>query len=52
MAVLVALWSLLRFAVFIWSIENVVKEKYCVDRRVFFSHKFLFEVHFESALKQ
>jgi len=52
MALLVALWSLLRFAVFIWSIEGVVKEKYCVGRRACFSDKFLFEVYFEGALKE
>jgi hypothetical protein len=36
MALLVALCCLLRFAVFIWSFEGVVKEKYCacVEKRV------------------
>lgn len=52
MALLVTLWSLLRFAMFIWSIEGMVKEKYCMDRRARFSEKFLFEVYFEGAIKQ
>jgi hypothetical protein len=52
MTLLVALWSLLRFAVFIWSIGGVVKEKYCVGRRARFREKFLLEVYFEGALKQ
>jgi hypothetical protein len=52
MALLVVLWSLLRFAVFIWNIEGVVKEKYCVSRRVRVSDKFLFEVYSEGAVKQ
>jgi hypothetical protein len=52
MALLVALWSLLRFAVFIWSIDGLVKEKYCVDRRARFSDKFLFQVYYEGSPKQ
>ena len=43
MALLVVLWSLLPFAVFIWSIEGVVKEKYCVGRRARFGDNFFFK---------
>ena len=52
MALLVALWSLVRFTMFVWNIEGVVKEKYCVDSRARFSDQFLFGVCFEGALKQ
>jgi hypothetical protein len=41
-ALLVAMWPLLPFAVFRWSLEGILEEKYCLERRACLLHKSLF----------